>query len=109
MKAPKIENSPMTFVIAAEKKMSISKNAKVESEISRHQHATFFRPRQNSRRATKIMKRAQASASAIIVIVAKGLKARTYDRTHQGQDETAPRVVRGRRRYRQRARRMRLN
>ena len=29
MKAPKIENSPMTFVIAAERKMRISKNARV--------------------------------------------------------------------------------
>src|SRR5437879_12640275 len=79
MKAPKIENRPMRLVIAAERKIRINKNARAEGEISPPPARKVMAVhRRSSRRATRIMKRAYASASATMVMVANGLN---LDRT----------------------------
>src|SRR5207244_2554770 len=79
MKAPKIENRPMRLVIAAERKIRINKSARAEGEISPPPaRKVMAAHRRSSRRATRIMKRAYASASATMVMVADGLN---LDRT----------------------------
>src|SRR5207253_7736800 len=79
MKAPKIENRPMKLVIAAERKIRINKSARAEGEISPPPARKVMAVhRRSSRRPTRIMKRAYASASATMVMVANGLN---LDRT----------------------------
>src|SRR2546426_7081028 len=79
MKAPKIENRPMKLVIAAERKIMMNKSARAEGEISPPPARKVMAVhRRSSRRATRIMKRAYASASATMVMVANGLN---LDRT----------------------------